>query len=39
MSRFQCKLRLRFRASQEAIARVQKVWSIFKLPTQATAFT
>lgn len=39
MSRFQCKLRLRFRASPEAIARVQKVWSVFDLPTQATAFT
>lgn len=39
MSRFQCKLRLRFRASQEAITRVQKVWSVFELPTQATAFT
>jgi hypothetical protein len=39
MSRFQCKLRLRFRASTEAIARVQKVWSVFPLPTQATAFT
>jgi hypothetical protein len=39
MSRFQCTLRLRFRASQEAIARVQKVWSVFALPTQATAFT
>jgi hypothetical protein len=39
MSRFQCKLRLRFRASPEAIARVQRVWSVFDLPTQATAFT
>jgi hypothetical protein len=39
MSRFQCKLRLRFRASKEAIARVQKVWEVFDLPTQATAFT
>jgi len=39
MSRFQCKLRLRFRASKEAIARIQKVWSVFVLPTQATAFT
>jgi hypothetical protein len=39
MSRFQCKLRLRFRASQAAIARVQKVWAVFALPTQATAFT
>ena len=37
MSRFQCTLRLRFRASQEAIARVQKVWEVFVLPTQATA--
>jgi Transposase DDE domain group 1 len=39
MSRFQCKLRLRFRASKEAIDRVQKVWAVFALPTQATAFT
>lgn len=39
MSRFQCKLRLRFRARKEAIARVQKVWAVFALPTQATAFT
>ena len=39
MSRFQCKLRLRFRAGKEAIARVQKVWTVFTLPTQATAFT
>jgi len=39
MSRFQCKLRLRFRASKEAIARVQKVWAVFALPTHATAFT
>lgn len=38
MSRFQCKLRLRFQASAETIARVQKVWTIFALPTQATAF-
>jgi hypothetical protein len=39
MSRFQCKLRLRFRASKQTIARVQKVWAVFALPTQATAFT
>ena len=39
MSRFRCKLRLRFCASKEAIARVQKVWAVFELPTQATAFT
>jgi hypothetical protein len=38
MSRFQCTLRLRFCASKEAIARVQKVWTVFVLPTQATAF-
>lgn len=38
MSRFQCKLRLRFRASAETIARVQRVWRVFDLPTQATAF-
>ena len=39
MSRFRCKLRLRFCAPPEAIARVQKVWAVFALPTQATAFT
>jgi hypothetical protein len=38
MSRFQCKLRLRFCASVEAIKRVQRVWEVFQLPTQATAF-
>jgi len=38
MSRFQCTLRLRFCASPKAIARVQKVWEVFALPTQATAF-
>jgi hypothetical protein len=38
MSRFQCKLRLRFRASVETIARLQRVWTVFDLPTQATAF-
>jgi len=39
MNRFQCKLRLRFCARKAAIARVQKVWAVFALPTQATAFT
>jgi hypothetical protein len=39
MSRFQCKLRLRFCASVESIQRVQRVWEVFTLPTQATAFT
>ncbi len=38
MSRFQCKLRLRFCASTDAIKRVQRVWEVFALPTQATAF-
>lgn len=38
MSRFQCKLRLRFCASAQAIKRVQRVWEVFQLPTQATAF-
>lgn len=39
MSRFQCKLRLRFRAGEEAVGRVQRVWEVFALPTQATAFS
>jgi len=39
MSRFQCKLRLRLRASKETIALVQKIWDVFALATQATAFT
>ena len=39
MSRFQCKLRLRLCASVEAIKRVQRVWEVFALPTQATAFS
>ena len=38
MNRFRSKLSLRFCASKEAIARVQKVWAVFTLPTQATAF-
>lgn len=37
-SRFGCTLRLRFCAPPEAIGRVQKVWEVFVLPTQATAF-
>ncbi|MBI2927183.1 MAG: transposase [Verrucomicrobia bacterium] len=37
-SRFGCTLRLRFCAPREAIGRVQKVWEVFVLPTQATAF-
>ena len=38
MSRFQCTLRLRFCATQKAIERVLKIWEVFELPTQATAF-
>ena len=38
MSRFQCTLRLRFCAQKEAIDRVLKIWEVFDLPTQATAF-
>jgi hypothetical protein len=38
MSRFQCTLRLRFCAEKEAIERVMKIWEVFALPTQATAF-
>jgi hypothetical protein len=38
MSRFRCVLRLRFCAPVEAIKRVQRIWEVFDLPTQATAF-
>jgi len=38
MSRFGCKLRLRFCASKEVIARILKIGEVFELPTQATAF-
>ena len=38
MSRTGCKLRLRLRASVAAIARLQRIWEVFDLPTQATAF-
>jgi len=39
MSRVQNTLRLRLCAAREAIARVQRIWEVFALPTQATAFT
>jgi hypothetical protein len=39
MSRVQNTLRLRFCAAHAAIARVQRIWEVFALPTQATAFT
>ena len=38
MSRFQCKLRLRFCAAPEAIQRILRIWAVFDLPVQATAF-
>ena len=38
MSHFQSTLRLRFCASPQAIARGLKVWEVFALPTQATAY-
>ena len=39
LNRNACVLRLRFCASKEAIARVQKVWEVFDLPTQASRTT
>lgn len=39
MSRFQCTLRLRLCAAPEAIARLEQIWAVFELPTQATAFS
>jgi len=36
LNRNACVLRVRFCASTEAIARVQKVWEVFDLPTQAS---
>lgn len=37
MNRNNCVMGLRLCASAEAIARMQKVWAVFELPTQATA--
>ena len=34
----QCTLLLRFCAAQEAAARVLRIWKVFELPTQATAW-
>jgi hypothetical protein len=39
LNRNACVLRLRLCASREAIARVQKVWEVFALPTQASRTT
>lgn len=38
LSRSQCKLRLRFLATPDTVQRILKVWEVFPLPTQATAF-
>lgn len=38
LSRSQCKMRLRFLAAPETVQRILKVWEVFPLPTQATAF-
>lgn len=38
LSRSQCKMRLRFLAAPETVRRILKVWEVFPLPTQATAF-
>jgi hypothetical protein len=37
MNRNNCVMGLRLCASKEVIARMQKVWAVFDLPTQATA--
>jgi hypothetical protein len=37
MNRNNCVMGLRLCASPEAIARIQRVWTVFALPTQATA--
>ena len=36
LSRNGCVLRLRFCASAEAIRRIERIWAVFNLPTQAT---
>lgn len=38
MNRYGCKLKLRFCASSRTIERFQRIWTVFDLPTQATAF-
>ena len=37
MNRNDCVMRLRLCASPETIARLQAVWEVFSLPTQASA--
>ena len=38
MNRFGCKLKLRFCAPPQTIARIQRIWTVFDLPSQPTAF-
>jgi len=37
MNRNNCVMQLRLCASKEQIARLQRIWAVFELPTQATA--
>ena len=39
MNRNGCKLKLRFAASGQTIARLLRIWQVFDLPSQPTAFT
>jgi hypothetical protein len=38
MNRCGCKRKLRFCAPPQTIQRIQRIWAVFELPTQATAF-
>lgn len=38
MNRYGCKLKLRFCAPSQTIARLQRIWTVFDLPSQPTAF-
>ncbi len=38
MNRYGCKRKLRFCASAQTIARLQRIWTVFDLPSQPTAF-
>ncbi len=38
MNRYACKLKLRFCAPVQTIERIQRIWTVFDLPSQPTAF-
>jgi len=38
MNRFGCKLKLRFCAPPQTIERIRRIWTVFDLPSQPTAF-